>query len=269
VDSLNDSWLAPEEYQVLKKQVREEADALKPKGYGLLLKNGFDETQPTQTQRQLDALAQLPGEHYPRGSEVYLSRQHREERDEIHERLVKAVLKRQRTLKTKDMPKDVVAEKLRNVSKKHSRSSRLFARRLGLADQRAVQEGDDVIKALNIVKDLRSGNAKMVRRKSSIEMDLSKLASEGKHNGPQSFGLAYMAGHRNHSGSSKVNQSFPVKPTRISLDSSNHSTHRDPNKTCLSVLQSALDLLDLGDDVVGDEGFSPVPSTTRRVAMSA
>jgi len=191
----NPLWLVPDEYVALKTQIREDADALKPKGYHLLLKDCFDEVNKQRAQKHIDAFAQLPGFHCGRGCEMYLSRQHRESRDFNYVSLSTAVLHRQRVLKSKQAGPDFLADKLRSVSRKHSRSSRIFARRLGLADQRAARDGDDLVKAVDIVRELNfNGNAKKAMRKVSNPNDLCDMPYEDLPYEREEKGVAQMLG---------------------------------------------------------------------------
>ncbi|CAB9518095.1 expressed unknown protein [Seminavis robusta] len=247
-----------------KSQVKVEAELLKPKGYAVLLKNCFDETDK-QAQKHINAFAQLPGNEYPRGLEVYLSRHHREDCDQNHKKVTSAVLRRQKTMKAADAPADVLSEKLRSVSKKHSRSSRIFARRLGIADARAVREGDDLIKALTMVKELNQGNAKMVRRKESTE-DMSSLSKQGKQ-GVAIFGLAYMASRTRTHGSS----SAPRKLDRIPVPAPMLSVRRRAEGTslansCSEVIQDALNLLDFSDEDDSSIEENPAVATVAKTA---
>jgi hypothetical protein len=229
-------WLGPGFYKALRKSVREEADQLKPKGYGVLLKRCFD--PGPDVQKQINALAQLPGSECPRGSEQYLSRQHAEECDSVKDKVRGAVLTRQRLLVKKEIPADVVSEKLRSVSRKHSRSSRVFARRLGIADERAVKDGDDAEKARILVKSLNLGNARVVRRQNSLKKDIADPTGDQ--------GVARMLGVSFKLASSKFNETHRAERPLLSPE---------PNSSaaCAHMIQSALDLLEMDGD---DEAFS-------------
>lgn len=233
-DSLFPLWLAPEELVHLRNLVKADADYLKTKGYGMLLKNGYDENDKS-VQKHMNALSQLPGRECPRGTEVHLFHQHRDQVDRIHCKVVQGVLNRQRLLCQKSASEELVPEKLRSISRKHSRHSRIFARRLGLADQLAVKEGDDIWKARSIIKELNQGNAKMARRKVSTP-DVCSLG-EKVCGASQMVGLAYMSARVNHS--SKFNQ-FPdsvFSPT----------TKTESKNTFSNVIQDALSLLEEED----------------------
>ena len=252
-------WLAQEEYDDFRQKVQEEADSLKPKGYSILLKNGFDESFAL-SQKYLNAFAKLPEEHCLRGSEVYISKQHRENRDQILRKLSKAVLRRQHLLLENETPADELAEKLRSISKKNSRGSRIFARRIGLADQRAVKEGDDLLVAFAIVKELTVGNAKMARRKASVQTGLAGMT-----------GLAYMSS----ASSLRINQEFsstskmkgrPNTTIPTILLPTAHAANGTGN-SCSRVIKDALGLLDNGDDMC--EPFTQINATRTSVAKSA
>lgn len=247
-------WLSSQELQDLREKVREDAEDLKTKGYGILLKNGFDEGD-LRAQKHINAFSQLPGVDYPRGTEVYLSNQHRDEVDRVHSKLVKSVLSRQRGH----------PDRLRNISRKHSRGSRIFARRLGIADQRAVREGDDLFKAQAMVKDLNQGNAKMAQRKASVQ-DMGVLTGNakmaqrkasvqdmgcltGKKNstvGPI-FGLAFVAA-----------QIAQTKGERAPVNTLQSRPSAGAVQKCANVIQDALACLDLDDaELMGDPFTTP------------
>ena len=233
-DSLSPLWLAPGELLDLRNQVKDDADYLKAKGYGILLKNAFDEND-RMAQKHLDAFSQLPGRECPRGTENYLFHQHRDHVDRIHSKVVKGVLSRQRLLKQKNTNVELVPDKLRSISRKHSRSSRLFARRLALADQHALRDGDDIWKAQRIIKELNQGNAKKAQRKVSVP----DVCSLGDKVGGVSHmvGLAYMASRINHS---SISQNTSLPPAA--------KTDRTAAKNTFSnVIQDALSLLDEED----------------------
>lgn len=237
--------------------VRVEAVLLKPKGFGVLLKNCFDEKDKS-VQKHINAFSKLPGNDYPRGLEVYLSRQHREALDDLHRKVTQGVLRRQKALKEAGTPCDVTCEKLRSISKKHSRSSRIFARRLGLADARAVREGDDHINAFMLVKELNKGNAKMVRRKESME-DMSSAGKQGVL--PQMFGLAFIASQRNATSEPRKLDRVPVAVPVLSA--------RSGATVCSDAIQDALDLLGFSSDEECSYTDVDVDIVTRVVAKTA
>ena len=261
-------WYATEDYQVLRQRLRDEADFLKPKGYGILLKNAYDESFKL-SQKYLNAFAKLPAEHCLRGCENYISKQYREEREYCVRRLSKAVIRRQKTLQDDEsIPAEERAEKLRSISKKNSRGSRVCARRIGLADQRAVKEGDDLMMAIEIVKEMNLGNAKMARRKDSVQTDLASMTS-----------MAYLA----PSLRTNVNQEFAARTSRSTTSLTTNATpprirmpdsgeqHRAVSNRCASVIGDALELLELGEDDFTSGTFpQTTPSyNTTRVAKSA
>lgn len=235
-DSLCPLWFAPEELVDLRNQVKEHAEHLKAKGYGMLLKNVFDENNKS-VQKHINALAKLPGRECPRGTEVYLFHQHRDQVDRNHSNVVKNVLNRQRLLRQRNI--ELGEDKLRSISRKHSRNSRIFARRVGIADQRAINEGDDLWDAQTIIKELNQGNAKMAQRKVSVP-DVYSLGD--KVGGVSNMvNLAYMASRLNHS-SSKIPDAV-LSP----------STSKTKN-TFSNVIQDALTLLEDEDLAVPSLG---------------
>lgn len=262
-------WYATEDYQGLRQNLRDKAEFLKPRGYGILLKNAFDESF-TLSQKYLNAFAKLPPEHCLRGCESYISKQYREEREHAVRRQSKAVLRRQKALQDDEsIPAEVRAEKLRSISKKNSRGSRVFARRIGLADQRAIKEGDDLMIAIEIVKEMNLGNAKMARRKGSMQTSLASMTS-----------MTYLA----PSSCANINQKFTVRTTsrpmtslitnatpptqRIPVTGKQHAT---ASNRCSSVIGDALELLELGEEEFRTEAFAQTSTSfnVSRVAKSA
>ena len=119
-------WYSSNDYDCFRKRLRDDAESLKTKVYGILLRNSFDESS-TLSQKYLTAFAKLPGEQCLRGCEGYVSKQHLEERDRLVRRRTQAVLRHQEILKDeKGISAEGRAEKLRCISKKNSRGSRVF-----------------------------------------------------------------------------------------------------------------------------------------------
>lgn len=229
-DAVSSLWLGSEEYIDLKKEAREQADFLRFKGYGVLLKRCFDSA--TEVQKHINALAQLPGAEYPLGVEQYLSQQHGEERDWTKDKVRQAVLNRQHILTERNVPAELVSEKLRAVSRKHSRGSRIFARRLGIGLEHALNVGDDAEVAQSLVKSLNLGNAKRVSRRHSLNRRKDGIDEGGV---ATMMGMAYL--------SSKFSQH---NVERISLAPS-RPTNTD---SCVNLIQNALDLLEFDNDEI-------------------
>lgn len=122
-----------------RKAAREQAYILIPKGYGHLLSGCFEDPIDS-CQENLNAfVAGVPDRDNSRGLERYMSQQHKEERDQAREDVIEAVLRRQQRLKLDGENADDVANKLRSACRRHSRDSRVFARRLGIADDLAAR----------------------------------------------------------------------------------------------------------------------------------
>jgi hypothetical protein len=123
-----------------RKAARELAYKLIPKGYGELLKGTFEYPEDN-CQDNINAfVAGVPDRDNVRGLERYVSREHKEERDSAREDVVEAVLKRQEHLERQGVSPDERAEKLRAASCLQSQDSRMFARRVAIADEIAVKE---------------------------------------------------------------------------------------------------------------------------------
>lgn len=146
-----------------RKRARDDASKLMPKSYGDLLCGSFEDPLDN-CQDNINAFVlDVPDADHARGLERYLSPQHKDERDGAREDVVEAVLSRQRQLRKQRvrgvqrrnsihndgraqkpiLSGDELMEKLRNASRRYSRPSRIFARRLGIADELAVQQMDD------------------------------------------------------------------------------------------------------------------------------
>ena len=157
-----------------RQRVRDDAAKILSKRYGDLLCGSFED--PIENcQNNINAFVlDVPDAEHARGLERYLSLQHKEERDGAREDVYEAVLTRQRQLnkhncmatttaaprsvarrnsihndgRQQSQEKDTISdeermEKLRNASRRYSRPSRIFARRLGIADELAAQQADE------------------------------------------------------------------------------------------------------------------------------
>ena len=158
-----------------RQRVRDDAAKILSKRYGDLLCGSFDD--PIENcQNNINAFVlDVPDAEHARGLERYLSLQHKEERDGAREDVYEAVLARQRQLNKRNrmattaptasrsvarpnsihndgrqqsQGKNIISdeermEKIRNASRQYSRPSRIFARRLGIADELAAQQVDE------------------------------------------------------------------------------------------------------------------------------
>mmetsp|Transcript_23179 Transcript_23179/g.64441 ORF Transcript_23179/g.64441 Transcript_23179/m.64441 type:complete len:312 (-) Transcript_23179:218-1153(-) len=138
-------WWNPDDYFEIKAQSRLDAKEWRRKGYGILLKETF-ENPIEQAQEYLNAFCLLEDKLTRRGLERHLSRRHGEERSDLKDRARYCVLSHQRKLKregTKIASHDM-EEQLSKIYQDISRSAKVFARRLGKADEMVVVQQDCV-----------------------------------------------------------------------------------------------------------------------------
>lgn len=132
-----------------RKRARADAQRIINKGYGDLLVGSFEHPIVEECQDNLQAfVADICDDENARGLERYLSMQHKEERDVAREEHMEAVLARQSHLRKNKTRRrssrttttaDDMAERIRVVSRRFSKTGRAFARRMGIADEFAVQ----------------------------------------------------------------------------------------------------------------------------------
>lgn len=125
-----------------RKAVREDAYRLIPKGYGKLLIDTFEDALDD-CQENINAfVVWVPDSDNARGLERYMSQPHKDERDGAREDVLEAVLSRQRQLQKEEVVGNERADEVRIASRRQSWDSKIFARRLGIADELAVREED-------------------------------------------------------------------------------------------------------------------------------
>ena len=135
-------WYNGDDYARMKATSREDARRWRRQGYGVLLKNVFDPTF-AEAQEYLNAFTQMEGSLVRRGVERFLSRQHAEERSDRKDCARQAVLIHQGKLRRKGAKPDEFMERIAAVYKDQSRPAHIFARRLGMADEFVVVNGED------------------------------------------------------------------------------------------------------------------------------
>ena len=170
VDAL---WFTPDDYFEIKAQSRLDAKDWRRKGYGVLLKETF-ENPSDQAQDYLNAFCQLEGPLTRRGLERHLSRRHGEERSDLKDRARYCVLSHQRRLQRDGMPLHEMEDSLSKIYQDMCRTAKVFARRLAKADEYVLQQGETNEAANAIVEDsepldLVSGR-KMERRLSNFSV---------------------------------------------------------------------------------------------------
>jgi hypothetical protein len=138
-----DQCLSHDEFNEVKRRLKRNVQEWRMKGYGVLLKNTFDNPHPS-VQRSLDAYCQLDERDSVRGIERSLCSSLDEKVSNMKHRCVKTVLSHQRLMK-KDgrLSAHEMQEELAVVSRMQSRPSVQFARRMGKADEVALLGNDD------------------------------------------------------------------------------------------------------------------------------
>ncbi|CAB9530739.1 expressed unknown protein [Seminavis robusta] len=133
-----DQWVSQEEFEETKRRLKRKVQEWKMKGYGVLLRNTFDNPHPS-VQRNIDAYAQLDDRDCARGMERSVSANLDQKVVNMKRRCIKTVLSHQRLMKKNGV---VAEEELAVVSRMQSRPSVQFARRLGKADEVALRKND-------------------------------------------------------------------------------------------------------------------------------
>lgn len=131
------SWEMYEGKQLLKVKARR----FRSTGLGILLADTFKDPNPHLCQKSLNAFTQLPSDLYNRGIERYLSKEHDMQRTKKKKQILQDVLAQARSLNSvRNMP-SVEKQNILSLFAKHlSRDAELFARRIGLADEQAVDK---------------------------------------------------------------------------------------------------------------------------------
>jgi len=153
-------WYIGEDYMEMKQRGKYEAKEWRRQGYGVLLRETFSFPHPD-AQKHINAFVLLDEERSRRGLERSLSRQHGEERSEMKDRARQSVLIHQRRLRREGLKYSEMAEKLSSMYQEVTRSASLFARRIAMADEIVVREGEDPSLADQI---LTASQAAMPRR---------------------------------------------------------------------------------------------------------
>lgn len=151
-NSPQDQWFSQEEFEETKRTLKRRVQEWKMKGYGVLLRDTFDNPHPT-VQRSINAFAQLDDRDCVRGIERSLSLNLDQKVANMKRRCIKTVLSHQRIMKKDGISADNMREELAVVSRMQSRPCVHFARRLAKADELALQN-EDPTAAHKLVDDL-------------------------------------------------------------------------------------------------------------------
>jgi hypothetical protein len=137
---ISEIWFGGDEFIRIKAKSREESRQWRRLGYSVLLKECFHRRDPD-VQHQLNAFCQLEDELCRRGLERHLSKQHAEERSDCKDISRQAVLSTQKRMRNKDANSDETIRMVSEAYEQQTRSSKMFAHRMGLADEYTVKKG--------------------------------------------------------------------------------------------------------------------------------
>lgn len=134
-------WFIGEDHTDMKNRCKIEAREWRKLGYSVLLNDSFEYPR-NDVQDYLNAFTQLPDRLNRRGIERQCSRKHGDERSELKERSRQSVFRAQEQFKKQGMGKDELVEKLSLCYICACRNARIFARRMGKADEVEIQRLD-------------------------------------------------------------------------------------------------------------------------------
>jgi hypothetical protein len=175
-------WYQSHDYDEMKLRSRHEAREWRRQGFGCLLQDTF-ELPTADVQTRLTAFVRLEEEKSRRGLERFLCRQHGEERSAMKDRARQSVLIHQRRLQREGAPGDEITENVACMYREVSRSASVFARRLGMADELVVKQGEDSALAQEIVdlhQKLKSARPRMERRLSNYSAHSTGTSVDSK-----------------------------------------------------------------------------------------
>jgi hypothetical protein len=145
-------WEWPEFFEQSRKQARREGSKLQKQGFKDLLEGCFGNDR-NDVQKSLNDYAKLCD---GRGIERYASREMYAQRKDERSKAIQAILIGQRQAKERGMPQNVMAEELRDVYLVYCLNAKVFARRLGKADEAACykkQKRSSIDSKLSYLKD--------------------------------------------------------------------------------------------------------------------
>lgn len=166
-----DIWFTADDYFDMKAKTRFDAKEWRKKGFGLLLKETFENPADT-AQEFLNAFCMLDVDMSRRGMERHLSRKHGEERSDLKDRARYCVLSAQRRMRRQGMKPDELQDHLALLYHDATRPAKIFARRIAKADEVAASSESDNTAALDILESMgispRTG--RMERRLSNLSI---------------------------------------------------------------------------------------------------
>lgn len=128
-------WELPKFFEKSRFSARADGTRFKKEGFDALLEDCFCNTR-NDVQKCLNDFVKACGEG--RGIERFVSRSMYERRKEERSKAIKAVLIGQTLARDKGLSPDLAAEQLREVSLVYCLNAKVFARRIGKADEAAV-----------------------------------------------------------------------------------------------------------------------------------
>lgn len=168
---INEIWFGGDEFIRIKAKSREESRQWRRLGYSVLLKECFLSNDPN-VQDQLNAFCQLEEDLCRRGLERHLSKQHAEERSDCKDISRQAVLSTQKRMKNNEATIEEMIQMVSDAYVQQTRTSKIFAHRMGLADEYTVKEGCNSKAADKYleVEDGGGGSRRMQRRLSNYSV---------------------------------------------------------------------------------------------------
>lgn len=224
-----------------RKLAREEAYQLIRKGYGQLLTRSFEDPADNSQDNINAFVVGIPDIDNGRGLERYVSPQHKDERDLAREDVVEAVLTRQRLMLRRGgdgLSNSERAEKLRSASRRQSRDSKLFARRMGIADELAVRYLNHAQDSLSTNVDLECSNHSLPKERHSFPGATNDLARQPS-NRQLEVGIRSMTACMNAKKASRQASVRKLNCSIRSLASSLHSNSSHSHLSCSSVSSSS------------------------------
>lgn len=134
-------WFTGDDHTDMKNRCKVEAREWRKLGYSILLNDSFEYPR-NDVQDYLNAFAQLPDRLNRRGIERQCSRKHGDERSDLKERARQSVFRSQEQFKKEGMSPEELSEKLSLCYICACRNARIFARRMGKADEIEIQRID-------------------------------------------------------------------------------------------------------------------------------
>jgi len=138
-NDLQEAWLPNNYGTKCKDRCARLGRAWERQGYDAYLNNTYAKPD-RDTSAQLRAFVMLGDDCIPRGLERYISTKHANERRQLKVQNIETVVDLNIYMKRNNKSQEETEEELCSLSTEHSQVARAFARRIALADERAVHE---------------------------------------------------------------------------------------------------------------------------------